>query len=163
MSKAGDIFENPITGESGYVRVGTEETNGELIVSDLRVRPGGAVLGALFHKSLGLSDADKAGLEEHLQFGGAALVVMADFNRGTNQSVTAPFGAACQPILYAFDEAKKENPKGVIGFFDISKRSVVDREILSFTVPFKLYQEMESNVEESFLRMHVWEKLQERQ
>ena len=49
MSKAGDIFENPVTGEHGYVRVGTEETNGELIVSDLRVRPGGAVLGPHIH------------------------------------------------------------------------------------------------------------------
>ncbi|MGD8586663.1 MAG: cupin domain-containing protein [Chloroflexota bacterium] len=54
MSRAGDIFENPVTGESGYVRVGTEETNGELIVSDLRVRPGGAVLGAHIHR-----DADE--------------------------------------------------------------------------------------------------------
>lgn len=49
MSKAGDIFENPITGESGYVRIGTEETNGELLVSDLRVHPGGAVLGPHIH------------------------------------------------------------------------------------------------------------------
>ncbi|KPK05599.1 MAG: hypothetical protein AMJ56_15690 [Anaerolineae bacterium SG8_19] len=39
---------------------------------------GGAVAGALFHKSLGLSDDDKARLEQHLQSGGAALVVMAD-------------------------------------------------------------------------------------
>ena len=46
----------------------------------------------------------------------SALVVMADYNRGTNQSVTAPFGAACQSILFAYSEAKKENPRGVIGF-----------------------------------------------
>ena len=39
---------------------------------------GGAVAGALFHKSLGLSDDDKDRLEEHLQQGGAAVVVMAD-------------------------------------------------------------------------------------
>jgi uncharacterized protein (DUF169 family) len=93
----------------------------------------------------------------------SALVVMADFNRGTNQSVTTPFGAACQPILFGFAEAKKENPKGVIGFFDISKRSIVDRETLTFTVPFKMFQEMEAGVEDSFLKMHVWQKLQERQ
>lgn len=49
MSKAGDVFENPVTGEYGYVRVGTEETNGALLVSDLRVHPGGAVLGPHFH------------------------------------------------------------------------------------------------------------------
>lgn len=39
---------------------------------------GGAVLGALFHKHLGLTDADKERLEQHLQGGGAAVVVMAD-------------------------------------------------------------------------------------
>jgi len=38
----------------------------------------GALGGALFHKSLGLSDADKKRLDDHLQKGGAALVAMAD-------------------------------------------------------------------------------------
>ncbi|HMN30968.1 MAG TPA: DUF1269 domain-containing protein, partial [Caldilineaceae bacterium] len=38
----------------------------------------GAAAGALFHKGLGLTDADKARLEEHLRQGGAALVAMAD-------------------------------------------------------------------------------------
>ena len=52
MSKAGDVFENPMTGEFGYVRLGTEETNGELLISDLRVRPGGAVLGAHIHPTI---------------------------------------------------------------------------------------------------------------
>lgn len=39
---------------------------------------GGAVMGSFFHKSLGLSDADRARLEKNLQGGQAALVVMAD-------------------------------------------------------------------------------------
>jgi hypothetical protein len=39
---------------------------------------GGAVVGSLFHKQLGLTDTDKARLEQHLRDGGAALVVMAD-------------------------------------------------------------------------------------
>ena len=93
----------------------------------------------------------------------SALVVMADFNRGTNRSTMAPFGAACQPVLFGLDEAKKENPRGVIGFLDISKRAIVDRETLTFTVPFKMFQEMEAGVEDSFLKTHVWQKLQERQ
>jgi uncharacterized protein (DUF169 family) len=93
----------------------------------------------------------------------SALVVMADYNRGTNQSVTAPFGAACQSILFGYAEVKKEHPRGVIGFFDISRRSVVDRETLTFTVPFRMFKEMEAGVEGSFLEMHAWRKLQERQ
>lgn len=39
---------------------------------------GGAVLGSFFHKSLGLSDEDKARMEKNLQGGQAALVIMAD-------------------------------------------------------------------------------------
>ena len=93
----------------------------------------------------------------------SALVVMADYNRGSNQSVTAPFGAACQSILFGYAEAKKENPRGVIGFFDISQRSAIDRETLTFTIPYRMFQEMEASVEGSFLGTPVWRKLQERQ
>ncbi len=93
----------------------------------------------------------------------SALVVMAEYNRGTNQSTIAPFGAACQSILFGYAEAEKDNPNGVIGFFDISQRKAVDRETLTFTVPYKMFQEMEANVAGSFLEMHVWQKLQERQ
>ena len=39
---------------------------------------GGAVAGSLFHKHLGMTDADKDRLEQYLQSGGAAVVVMAD-------------------------------------------------------------------------------------
>jgi uncharacterized membrane protein len=38
----------------------------------------GALGGALVHKRLGLSDADKARLEDHIKGGGAVVVVMAD-------------------------------------------------------------------------------------
>ncbi len=93
----------------------------------------------------------------------SALVVLADYNRGTNQSITVPFGAACQSILFGYAEAEKEQPRAVIGFFDISQRSHVDRETLSFTVPYKMFQEMETSVEGSFLETHAWQKLQERQ
>jgi uncharacterized protein (DUF169 family) len=93
----------------------------------------------------------------------SALVVMADYNRGNNQSVTAPFGAACQSILFGYAETKKEHPRGVIGFFDISQRQAVDRETLTFTVPYRMFKEMETGVDGSFLEKHAWQKLQERQ
>jgi mannose-6-phosphate isomerase-like protein (cupin superfamily) len=49
MSKAGDVFENPVTGERVVVRVGTEESGEDLLVADLYVRPGGAVAGEHVH------------------------------------------------------------------------------------------------------------------
>ena len=49
MSKAGQVIENPVTGERVVVRVGTEDSRGERLVSDLYVRPGGAVAGEHVH------------------------------------------------------------------------------------------------------------------
>lgn len=93
----------------------------------------------------------------------SALVTLADYNRGANGSVAAPFGAACHSIIFGYKEDEEENPRGIIGFFDISQRKRIDRETLSFTVPYKMFQEMEDNVEGSFLEMDMWKKLQERQ
>lgn len=52
MSKAGDVSENPVTGERAVVRVGTAQTGGELLVVDLTVRPGGAVIGEHVHPAV---------------------------------------------------------------------------------------------------------------
>lgn len=49
MSKQGDVIENPVTGERAVVRVGTEDGDGDLLVADLYVRPGGAVTGEHVH------------------------------------------------------------------------------------------------------------------
>jgi quercetin dioxygenase-like cupin family protein len=52
MSKAGDVVENPVTGERVVVRMGTEESGGELLVADAYVRPGGAVTGEHVHPAI---------------------------------------------------------------------------------------------------------------
>jgi mannose-6-phosphate isomerase-like protein (cupin superfamily) len=52
MSRAGDIVENPITGERVVVRIGGDDTNGERLVCDMYVRPGGRVAGAHVHDTL---------------------------------------------------------------------------------------------------------------
>jgi quercetin dioxygenase-like cupin family protein len=52
MSKAGDVVENPVTGERAVVRIGTEQTGGELLVVDLYIRPGGAVMGEHVHSAI---------------------------------------------------------------------------------------------------------------
>lgn len=52
MSKAGDTIENPVTGERVVVRVGTEDSEGQLLEVDTYVRPGGAVAGEHVHPSI---------------------------------------------------------------------------------------------------------------
>lgn len=49
MSGAGDVIEHPVTGERAVVRLGTEETGGELLVVEAFVEPGGAVTGGHVH------------------------------------------------------------------------------------------------------------------
>jgi len=93
----------------------------------------------------------------------AALVTLAGFERGSVETAAAPWGAACQAIAYAYAEAERPRPRGVIGFFDISRRHQVDREILSFTVPYALHREMEAAVPDSFLGTEAWQKLRARQ
>ncbi len=93
----------------------------------------------------------------------SALVTLAGFERGAVETATAPWGAACQAIPYAHAEAERPHPRGVIGFFDISRRHQVEREILSFTTPYALHREMEAAVPDSFLRTEAWEKLRARQ
>ena len=52
MSRAGDVAENPVTGERAVVRVGTEDSGGGLLVAELFVRPGGAVAGEHVHPTI---------------------------------------------------------------------------------------------------------------
>ncbi len=52
MSKAGDFFQNPVTGETAIVRIGTEESGGQLLVADLYIAPGGAVMGEHYHPAI---------------------------------------------------------------------------------------------------------------
>ena len=39
MSKAGEVYENPVTGERAVLRIGTGTTGGERLVVDLYVQP----------------------------------------------------------------------------------------------------------------------------
>jgi quercetin dioxygenase-like cupin family protein len=52
MSRAGDVIENPVTSERVVVRVGTEDSGGELLVVDGYVKPGGAVTGEHVHPAI---------------------------------------------------------------------------------------------------------------
>jgi quercetin dioxygenase-like cupin family protein len=50
--RAGEIYENRVQGDRVVVREGSEDTNGERLVVDLYVRPGGAVAGKHVHSCI---------------------------------------------------------------------------------------------------------------
>jgi uncharacterized protein (DUF169 family) len=93
----------------------------------------------------------------------SALVVLANYGRSTPDNVAARMGAGCHTIcLIPLDESKKTPPRAVIGMFDITARPYVDADVLSFSMPFSMFKEMEANVPGSFLEHPDWKKVRAR-
>ena len=95
----------------------------------------------------------------------SALVMLANYGGEDNQNVIAPFAAGCQQIgIFPYRETRSERPRAVIGLTDLSARKnlkkQLDRNVLSFAVPWRMFEEMEDDVEGSFLQKETWRALQ---
>jgi hypothetical protein len=96
----------------------------------------------------------------------SALVILANYDRESNDNVIIPYAAGCQTVgIYPYREAAADVPRAVVGLTDISARTYIRQQLgdhlMTFAVPFKMFQEMERNVKGSFLERPVWEKLAE--
>jgi hypothetical protein len=94
----------------------------------------------------------------------SALVFLCNYFRPGIENTAAPFGAGCHSIgILTYREAKKENPRGILGLFDITARKTVRKSlgenVLTFSMPFDLFLEMEANAGESFLETSQWTEL----
>jgi hypothetical protein len=94
----------------------------------------------------------------------SALVILANYAHGDGESVIIPWAAGCQvPGIYAYRELERERPRGLVGLTDISARRNVraslGENVMSFTAPWPLFQEMERNVAGGFLERETWRSL----
>ena len=94
----------------------------------------------------------------------SALVVLANYARGDNENVIMPWGAGCQTIgILAYREARSARPRAVVGLTDLSARKYVAQQLghdlMTFAVPFAMFEEMEANVPGSFLERETWHEL----
>lgn len=91
----------------------------------------------------------------------SALTVFANYDRPGLENVAIPYAAACQVIgILSYREARSENPRCLVGLNDLSARQFlrgqVGKDVLSFTIPFRRFLEMEANIAGSFLEQEPW-------
>ncbi|TWH47761.1 DUF169 domain-containing protein [Sporomusa sp. KB1] len=90
----------------------------------------------------------------------SALTVLANYYRPGNENVMIPFSSGCQSVfLVPYAEAQKENPRAVVGLTDITVRPMVEADMLSFSVPYKMFLDLEESVDRSFLKKHLWHRV----
>lgn len=96
----------------------------------------------------------------------SALVVLANYDGEDNENVIIPFAAGCQSVgICTFREGQRERPRAVVGLVDLSARKnlrrQLGRDVMSFSVPPRMFQRMEENVEGSFFQRETWRSLLE--
>lgn len=88
----------------------------------------------------------------------SALTVLANYDTPNQDNVRLLFGAGCtQSVLYGMEAHEQALRTCYIGLTDLSARKVIDKDIMSFSIPYGRYLEMEANVEECFFRTETWD------
>jgi hypothetical protein len=90
----------------------------------------------------------------------SGLFTLANFRTLDQLSVITPFCSGCGSIIsFPLAEREREEPRGVIGMFDVSARPFVDEQVLSFSAPMRKILEMIEDMDESFLTTDSWKRI----
>jgi hypothetical protein len=93
----------------------------------------------------------------------SGLFTLANFDVHDPHGVSAPFGSGCSSIIkYPLLEARADNPKCILGMFDVTARPLVPQHTLTFTVAMKRLVDMINNMQESFLITPSWDAVKTR-
>jgi len=94
----------------------------------------------------------------------AAMTAMANYDSEENDNVVMQFSAGCHSVcLLPYMAAKNGRPRAVLGLLDVSARPKVDADLLSFTMPYEMFLNMEKNMPESFfMHHHAWQEVKAR-
>ncbi len=92
----------------------------------------------------------------------AGLHMLAGFDRD-DDAVVAPFSSGCGAIVtHPLEEGSRPRPRAVLGLFDPSARPFVEPNLLTFAVPYAMFERMAGNVAESFLKGRTWGAIRKR-
>jgi uncharacterized protein (DUF169 family) len=93
----------------------------------------------------------------------SGLFTLTNYALETTEAVYSPFGSGCSTILtYPLRETEKESPRAVVGMFDVSARPMVEKEAVSFAIPYSVFLKLLENVSGSFLQTESWKKVLQR-
>jgi uncharacterized protein (DUF169 family) len=93
----------------------------------------------------------------------SGLFTLTNYALERTDAVYAPFGSGCGTILtYPLKEAVKEQPRAVLGMFDVSARPMVERDALTLAMPYSVFLKLLENVSGSFLQTESWKKVLQR-
>lgn len=96
----------------------------------------------------------------------SALVALANYGRKGGDNVIIHHFAACQVMgILSYREAESGRSRALVGMTDLSARvdlkRVLKNDLMSFNVPFSMFEEMEADVPGSFLFRSTWKMLRE--
>lgn len=90
----------------------------------------------------------------------AGLFTLTNYALEITDAVMAPFGSGCSAILtLPLKEAEKEQPRAVLGMFDVSARPMVEKDLLTLAMPYPVFLKLLENVRGSFLETESWKKV----
>ena len=93
----------------------------------------------------------------------SALHTLSSFDNTRIDNVIVPFGSGCEQMLtFAFDEARKENPRAILGGMDTAMRNCVKSDLLTFSFAAPMFERMITNMDKSFLTTYIWKPLMNR-
>ena len=93
----------------------------------------------------------------------SGLFTLTNYAMERTDAVYAPFGSGCGAIFtYPLKETAREQPRAVLGMFDVSARPMVEKDVLTFAMPYSLFLKLLENVSGSFLETESWKKVLKR-
>lgn len=93
----------------------------------------------------------------------SGLFTLANFDTSDPFAVITPFCAGCASIVaYPYRELQSDEPRAVLGMFDVSARYCIPAGNLSFAIPWPKFVRMIENMEESFLTTESWKIVRKR-
>jgi uncharacterized protein (DUF169 family) len=93
----------------------------------------------------------------------SGLFTLTNYALERTDGVYTPFGSGCSTLLtHPLKEAGKKEPRAILGMFDVSARPMVEKDILTLSMPYSVFLKLVENVSGSFLQTESWKKVLQR-